>query len=439
MFRLENAQSLVGLALTLLICWAVSENRRRFPWRLAIGALVLQVVLIAALFGIPALQGVVLGISGVVDGLAAGTAKGTQFVFGYLGGGPSPYPVENPNAGFVFAFQVLPLILVISALSALLWHWKVLKWIIKGFGFLFEKILGMGGASATATAANIFVGMVETPIIIRAYLDKLTRSELFLMMVVGLATVAGSTMVAYALVLKASLPNAAAHVLVASVVSAPAGVLLARIIVPEKKGEGGVNVDYTSLLRYESSIDAITKGVADGLMVVLNISAILIVFVALVAIGNEILGLLPPIDGEKVSVERVLGIVFAPLAWSLGVNWEEAGKAGWLLGVKLMLTEFIGFIELGSIPAGEMSERTRMIMTYALCGFANVGSVGITVSGLGVLMPERRAEVIGMVWKALLGGFLATCMTAAVVGAMPRELFGIAPDAAPAAVEAPKS
>jgi len=439
MFRLENAQSLVGLALTLLICWAVSENRRRFPWRLAIGALVLQVVLIAALFGIPALQGVVLGISGVVDGLAAGTAKGTQFVFGYLGGGPSPYPVENPNAGFVFAFQVLPLILVISALSALLWHWKVLKWIIKGFGFLFEKILGMGGASATATAANIFVGMVETPIIIRAYLDKLTRSELFLMMVVGLATVAGSTMVAYALVLKASLPNAAAHVLVASVVSAPAGVLLARTIVPEKKGEGGVNVDYTSLLRYESSIDAITKGVADGLMVVLNISAILIVFVALVAIGNEILGLLPAVDGEKVSVERVLGIVFAPLAWSLGINWEEAGKAGWLLGVKLMLTEFIGFIELGSIPAGEMSERTRMIMTYALCGFANVGSVGITVSGLGVLMPERRAEVIGMVWKALLGGFLATCMTAAVVGAMPRELFGIAPDAAPAAAEAPKS
>ena len=433
MFRLENAQSLVGLALTLLICWAVSENRRRFPWRLAIGALVLQVVLIAALFGVPALQGVVLGISGVVDGLAAGTAKGTQFVFGYLGGGPSPYPVENPNAGFVFAFQVLPLILVISALSALLWHWKVLKWIIKGFGFLFEKILGMGGASATATAANIFVGMVETPIIIRAYLDKLTRSELFLMMVVGLATVAGSTMVAYALVLKASLPNAAAHVLVASVVSAPAGVLLARIIVPEKKGEGGVNVDYTSLLRYESSIDAITKGVADGLMVVLNISAILIVFVALVAIGNEILGLLPPIDGEKVSVERILGIVFAPLAWSLGIDWNEAGKAGYLLGVKLMLTEFIGFIQLGAIPAGEMSERTRMIMTYALCGFANVGSVGITVSGLGVLMPERRAEVIGMVWKALLGGFLATCMTAAVVGAMPRELFGIAPDAGPAA------
>lgn len=433
MFRLENAQSLVGLVLTLLVCWAVSENRKGFPWRLAVGALAVQILLIVALFGFKPLQGVVSGISGAVDGLGAATAKGTQFVFGYLGGGPSPYPVTDPNAGFVFAFQVLPLILVISALSALLWHWKILKWIIKGFGFLFEKTMGMGGASATATAANIFVGMVETPIIIRAYLDKLTRSELFMMMVVGLATVAGSTMVAYALVLKASLPNAAAHVLVASVVSAPAGVLLARIIVPEKKGEGGVNVDYTSLLRYESSIDAITKGVADGLMVVLNVSAVLIVFVALVAIGNELLGLLPAVGGEKITVERVLGFVFAPLAWSLGIDWNEAGKAGYLLGVKLMLTEFIGFIQLGQVPAGEMSERTRMIMTYALCGFANVGSVGITVSGLGVLMPERRAEVIGMVWKALLAGFLATCMTAAVVGAMPRELFGIGPDAAPAA------
>lgn len=426
MFRLENAQSLVGIALTLLICWACSEDRKRFPWRLALGALAVQVGLVFLLFGLPAAQGVVLGISQAVDGLAAATAQGTQFVFGYLGGGPQPYAVANPNGLFVFAFQVLPLILVISALSALLWHWHILKWIIRGFGFLFEKTMGMGGASATATAANIFVGMVETPIIIRAYLDKLTRSELFLMMVVGLATVAGSTMVAYATLLKAVLPNAAAHVLVASVVSAPAGVLLARLMVPERRGEEGVKVDYTSLLKYDSAIDAISKGVADGLMVVLNVSAVLIVFVAFVAIGNGLLGILPDIGGAPVTIERILGILFAPLAWSLGIHWEEAGKAGYLLGVKLMLTEFIAFIQLGAIPAGEMSERTRMIMTYALCGFANVGSVGITVSGMGVLMPERRNEIIGMVWKALLAGFLATCMTAAVVGALPSELFGIA-------------
>jgi CNT family concentrative nucleoside transporter len=433
MFRLENAQSLIGLVLTVFVCWAVSENRKSFPWRLAVGALAVQMLLIFLLFGIPAAQGFVRGLTAAVDGLANATAQGTQFVFGYLGGAPGPYLVTNPNAAFVFAFQVLPLILVISALSALLWHWKILKWIIRGFGFLFEKLMGMGGASATATAANIFLGMVETPIIIRAYLDKLTRSELFMMMVVGLATVAGSTMVAYSQILAKFLPNAAAHVLVASVVSAPAGVLLARIIIPEAKGQAGVTADYTSLLKYESSIDAISKGVADGLMVVLNISAILIVFVAFVAIGNNILSLLPQWGGAPVTVERILGYIFAPLAWTLGINWHEAGKAGWLLGVKLMLTEFIGFVELGKIPSSEMTERTRMIMTYALCGFANVGSVGITVSGLGVLMPERRAEVIGMVWKALLAGFLATCMTASVVGAMPRELFGISPDKPPAA------
>jgi len=425
MFRLENAQSLIGLALTIAVCWAISENRSRFPWRLAIGALLVQIALILLLFGLPSARAVVAVLNSGVDALAASTAQGTQFVFGYLGGGAQPYAVDNPAGLFVFAFQVLPLILVISGLSALLWHWQILKWIIRGFGFLFEKTMGMGGASATATAANIFVGMVETPIIIRAYLDKLTRSELFMMMVVGLATVAGSTMVAYATVLKSVLPNAAAHVIVASVLSAPAGVLLARIVVPEKPGQAALEVDYTSLLKYESSIDAISKGVADGLMVVLNISAILIVFVAFVAIGNSILTIIPPIGGAPVTIERILGILFSPLAWTLGIDWAEAPKAGYLLGVKLMLTEFIAFIELGRIPVAEMTERTRMIMTYALCGFANVGSVGITVSGMGILMPERRNEIISLVWKALLAGFLATCMTAAVVGAMPRELFGL--------------
>jgi CNT family concentrative nucleoside transporter len=367
---------------------------------------------------------VVGGASGVVDALAAATARGTQFVFGYMGGGQQPYAVTNSGALFVFAFQVLPLILVISALSALLWHWRILKWITRGFGLVFQRTMGLGGASALAVAANIFLGMIESPIVIRAYLDKLTRAELFLMMVVGLATVAGSTMVAYALLLKPTLPGAAAHVLVASIISAPAGVLLARIMLPEKAGQGGLHADYASLLKYDSSIDAISKGTMDGLSVVLNISAILIVFVALVAIGNSLLGLFPDVMGAPLTFERILAVIFAPLAWTLGIDWSECFKAGYLLGVKLMLTEFIAFIQLGAVPAGEMSERTRMILTYALCGFANVGSVGITVTGMGTLMPQRRGEIIGLVWKALVAGFLATCMTAAVVGAMPRELFG---------------
>ncbi|MFC0634572.1 NupC/NupG family nucleoside CNT transporter [Brevundimonas balnearis] len=422
MFSTLNLQSLLGLVVIVLACWAVSENRRVFPWRLTLGAVAVQAALVLALFAIPGSQGVLAAVTGAVDGLAAATRVGAQFVFGYLAGGDQPYVIENRPALFVFAFEVLPLILVISALSALLWHWRILRWITRGFGFLFQKTLGLGGASALAVAANIFLGMIESPIVIRAYLDKLTRSEIFLMMVVGLATVAGSTMVAYATLLAPVLPNAAGHVLVASIVSAPAGVLLARIIVPEKSGQGGAYADYSSALKYDSAIDAIVKGTSDGLMVVLNISAVLIVFVALVALVNVMLGGFW-LFGEPVTVERLLGFVFAPVAWLVGVEWADAQVAGRLLGVKLTLTEFVAFIQLGAVPEEGMSERTRMLLTYALCGFANIGSVGITVTGLSVLIPERREEVLSLVWKALFAGFLATLMTASVVGALPGSVF----------------
>ncbi|PQZ80847.1 MULTISPECIES: NupC/NupG family nucleoside CNT transporter [unclassified Brevundimonas] len=423
MFSLLNLQSLLGLVVIIAVCWGLSENRKLFPWRLAIGAVLVQAALILATFAIPGSQVVLDGVNNAVKGLEVATEEGTKFVFGYLAGGDQPYAVANEGALFTFAFKVLPLILVISALSALLWHWKILKWITLGFGFVFQKTMGLGGASALAVAANVFLGMIESPIVIRAYLDKLTRSEVFLMMVVGLATVAGSTMVAYATILAPVLTNAAGHVLVASIVSAPAGVLLARVIIPEKPGEGGAVADYNSALKYDSAVDAIVKGTSDGLMVVLNISAVLIVFVALVALANVMLGAFW-IGGEPLSVERVLGVVFSPLAWLIGVEWADAQKAGWLLGVKLTLTEFVAFIKLGAVPDGEMTERTRMLMTYALCGFANIGSVGITVTGLSVLMPERREEVLGLVWKALLAGFLATLMTACIVGAMPASVFG---------------
>ena len=423
MFSLLNLQSLLGLVVIVAACWGLSENRKRFPWRLALGAIAVQAALILALFAIPGSQTVLAAITGAVDGLAKATSRGTQFVFGYLAGGDQPYAVTNQQGLFTFAFNVLPLILVISALSALLWHWRILKWITLGFGFLFQRTMGLGGASALAVAANIFLGMIESPIVIRANLDKLTRSELFLMMVVGLGTVAGSTMVAYASILAPVLPNAAGHVLVASIVSAPAGILLARIMIPETPGQGGEVADYGSALKYDSAIDAIVKGTADGLMVVLNISAVLIVFVALVALVNIMIGGVWLFDAPM-TVERLLGWLFTPVAWMIGVDGAEAGKAGWLLGVKLTLTEFVAFIELGKVPVAEMSERTRMLLTYALCGFANIGSVGITVTGLSVLMPERREEVLGLVWKALFAGFLTTLMTAAVVGAMPAAIFG---------------
>jgi concentrative nucleoside transporter, CNT family len=440
-YDIENARPIAAVAIFLLLCWILSEDRRRFPWLMTVGAIAVQAGLVLLLFAIPNSKAALDGINGAVDGLAQATNKGTQFVFSYLGGGEAPYAPTTPGAPppFIFGFQVLPLILVISALSALLWHWNILKWIIRGFGFVFEKTMGLGGASATATAANIFMGMVESPIVIKAYLDKLTRSELFLMMVVGLATVAGSTMVAYASILSPTLPNAAGHVLVASIISAPAGILLARIMVPEKKGDAGEGVDYTSELKYDSSMDAITKGVQDGFMVIVNVAAMLIVFVAFVWIINGILPavltpvamLLNPILPESLDIhpaaatlQAIFGYVFAPLAWIIGIPTAEAQAAGSLLGVKLFLTEFIAFIDLGAVPEGVLSERSRMIMTYALCGFANVASVGIMVGGMTTLMANRRPEILALAWKSLLPGFLATCMAAAVVAALPRGMFG---------------
>jgi concentrative nucleoside transporter, CNT family len=424
-WTLENARPLAGVLLILMVCWLLSEGKRRFPWRLAIGAVLVQLALVALLFGVPGSQQVLGAINAGVDALAAATAKGTQLVFGYLGGGGVPYAPADPNGppAFIFAFQVLPLILVISALSAFLWHIGVLKIITRGFGLVFEKSMGLGGASALATAANIFMGMVESPIVIKGYLDKLSRSELFMMMVVGLATIAGSTMVAYITMLKPTLPDAAGHLIAASIITAPAGILLARIMIPEAPGQSSGVGDYTSSLKYDGAMDAVTRGVQDGVMVCVNVGAFLLVFVAFVYIGNGLLSVVPDVLGAPLTLQRIFGWVFAPIAFVIGVPWDESQAAGGLLGTKLFLTEFVAYIDLGAIPADAMTERTRMIMTYALCGFANVGSVGIMTGGMTALMPERRQEILELAWKSLIPGFLATCMSAALVAALPAGLF----------------
>jgi concentrative nucleoside transporter, CNT family len=425
MFGPENAQSLLGIVVTMAICWALSEKRSAFPWRLAIGALAVQAGLVLLLFGLPSARAVLVGAGAVVDGLTTSTQAGVAFVFGFLAGGDGqPYPLTNPGALFVFAFRVLPVILVICALSALLWHWRILKWIIQGFGFIFERLMGLRGPPALAASATVFMGQVEGPIFIRNYLPALSRSELFLLLTVGMACVSGSTMVAYATILKGVLPNAAAHVLTASVISAPAGVLLARILVPrDPSAEATPDAELEGEKMYESSIDALIKGTGVGLDISLKIGATLIVFVSLVAMIDGALGLLAPVGGAPLSLERGFGFVFAPLAWCLGIPWKEAPAAGSLLGVKLMLTEFTAFIDLAKLGPAVISDRTRIIMTYALCGFANIASVGINVAGYSILVPSRQKEVMGMVWKAMLAGFLATCMTASVVGVLPSGLF----------------
>jgi len=425
MFGLENAQSLLGIILIIAACWAMSEARGRFPWRLAIGAVAAQAALVLLLFALPASRLVLQAAGAAVQGLSASTGAGVQFVFGFLAGAAGqPYSVTDPSALFTLGFRVLPVILVICALSALLWHWRVLRWLVQGFGFVFERTMGLRGAPALATAATIFMGQVEGPIFIRAYLAHLTRSELFMLITVGMSCVAGSTVVAYATILQGVLPNAAAHVLTASLISAPAGVLLARILVPrDPAAETPETYDLAGAKTYESSIDALMRGTNDGLQIVLAVAASLVVFVALVAMVDGLLGLVGPVAGAPLSLERGLGLLFAPLAWAIGIPWREARTAGSLLGLKLVLTEFTAFFHLAKLAPDQLSERSRMIMTYALCGFANIASVGINVAGYSILIPERRGEVMAMVWKACLAGFLATCLTAAVVGALPGGIY----------------
>jgi CNT family concentrative nucleoside transporter len=346
-------------------------------------------------------------------------------VFGFLAGADGqPYNVTDPSSLFVLAFRVLPVIMVICALSALLWHWRILRWLTQGFGLVFEKTMGLRGAPALGAAATVFMGQVEGPIFIRSYLAALTRSELFLLLTVGMSCVSGSTVVAYATILKGVLPAAAAHVLTASLISAPAGVLLARIMVPrDPAAEAPEGFDVAAAKTYESSIDALMKGTGDGLQIALNVGATLIVFVALIAMVDGLMGALGAVGGAPLSVERILGVLFSPLAWIMGIPWREAPTAGGLLGVKLVLTEFTAFIDLAKVPSSTISDRTRVIMTYALCGFANIASVGINVAGYSILAPQRRSEMMGLVWKAMFAGFLATCMTAAIVGALPSSLY----------------
>jgi CNT family concentrative nucleoside transporter len=422
-YSIENGRSLLAVVAIIAACWLFSEDKKRFPVLLVLGALALQAALIFLIFALPNSTVLLQAIGGLVGGLGDASAQGAQFVFGFLAGAPAPY-LSDPHAQplFVFGFRVLPVVLVICALSALLWHWGVLRLFTRAFGVVFSYVLGLSGPLALGIAANMFLGMVESAMVVRAYLQRLSRSELFTLMAVGLANVSGSTMVAYTIILAPVLPNAAAHILTASIVSTPAGVLLARILIPETSATKRTTAEYESGLKFENSMDALATGVRDGATVAVNIAAFLVVAVALVAIVNDILALAPHIDGAPVTLQSLFGRAFAPVAWLIGAQANEALSAGRILADKLFLTEFAAFIDLGHAGA-QLSEHTRMIMTYAVCGFANVASVGILSGGLSALVPERRNEIFGLAWRALLPGFLATLMTASIVAALPAAVF----------------
>jgi CNT family concentrative nucleoside transporter len=409
-------QGLIGIAGVLLLALTLSEDRRARPgWRWVAAALGLQLGLALLIVRVPFVWEVVGLANRGVRAVEQATLVGSSYMFGYVGGAELPFQVKpGAEAPVVIAFQILPLVIVFSALSALLWHWGVLRWLVRGFGWALQRSLGVSGVVGLSGGATLFLGVVETPLVVRAWLGRMSRAELFSMMVLVMATISGAILVLYAQTLARTVPDAVGHMISASVISLPAALLVARLMVP---GTGGTPHDSSEPgLRYEGSIDAVIKGTMDGIQLFLSVIGIIIVVFALVALVDGMLATLPLVDGEPLRVKRVFGWVFAPVMWMLGVPWEQAPVAGSLMGTKAILNEYVAYLELAALPAGTLDPRSLLIVTYALCGVANLASVGLLVSTIGTLAPERRAEVAGLGMKSWVAGNCASMMTGAVIG-----------------------
>lgn len=407
-------RGLLGVVTILTLAWLLSENRRNITWRPVVVGLLLQFLLAFVLLKIPLFKTFFLLLNRLALALEQATIAGTSVVFGFLGGGTLPYAEAAPGASFVLAFRALPLVLVISALSSLLFYWRVLPWIVNFFSKLLTKSMQVGGAVGVGAAANVFIGMVEAPLCVRPYLQRMSRSELFTLMVCGMSTIAGTVLVLYASILQQVIPDALGHILTASLMSAPAAIALAQLMVPQL--DDSTDAGMIQLNEATSSMDAITRGTMEGVKLLLNIIAMLIVLVALVALCNQGLGLFPDVGGEPISLQRLFGYLAAPLVWLIGVPWAESLVAGGLLGTKAVLNEFVAYLELAALSPESLSPRSRVIMIYAMCGFANFGSLGIMLGGLGTMVPGRRDEIVSLGMKSILAGIMTTCMTGAVVG-----------------------
>ncbi len=396
------------------LAWLSSENRRGFPFRIVLIAAALQAGLALLLFHVKIFRVLFSYLNRIVAALEESTMAGASFAFGYLGGGPAPFEVTNPEAQYILAFRGLLLLLVISALSSLLFYWKILPLIVRAFSSVLEKALKIGGAEGLAVSSNIFLGMVESPLLIRPYLVAMTRSELFTVMTCGMATIAGTMMVLYASILGDILPGALGHILTASIINAPAAVAISKIMIPETQPlTPGKISDPDPASNF---MDAISKGTIRGISLLLNITAMLVVLIALVKLTNITLGVLPDVAGSPLSLERMLGLLMTPLVWLMGIPLRESLVAGDLLGTKIVLNELVAYLKMSQLPAGALSPRSITIMAYGMCGFANLGSLGIMIGGMGTMVAERRNEIVALGFRSLLAGLLATGLTGTIVG-----------------------
>lgn len=407
-------QSIFGLLVLLGVAYFLSEKPKAIQYRPILIALLIHIVLAVMLLKIPLFQNAFLMLNNVVLVLDHASTAGTSFVFGYLGGGDAPFSEIKPQHSFILAFKALPIILFISALSALLYHLRILPFIVKVMSFFLQKTIGVSGSVGLGVSANAFVGMVEAPLLIKPYLTQRTRGELFAIMVAGMATIAGTVLVLYANILSDKVDNSLGHILSASILNLFSALAISLFMVPHETDNQNEQVDLPPMA--VSVMDAIVQGTMDGIKLLVSIVALLFVLVALVELINQILTLFPPVFGQPLTLQTIFGWLAAPLTFCLGIPLDEVFTAGALMGTKIVLNELIAYLNLLQLPTGALQERSQIIMLYALCGFANIGSLGIMLGGLTAMAPQRRDDIISLGWKSVLAGVLATSVTACIVG-----------------------
>jgi CNT family concentrative nucleoside transporter len=412
---MQQFQGLIGLAAVLLLAWSLSEDRANRPgWRWLGGALLLQLAIAVIVVRVPAVWAAVSVANQGVAAIEKATLVGSSYMFGFLGGAPLPFALaQGASPPLIIAFQILPLIIVFSALSALLWHWGILKALVRGLSWALRRTLGVSGVVGLGGGGTLFLGVVESPLALRAWFATMSRSDLFAIMAMIMATISGAILVLYASTLGNVIPNAAGHLIVASLISLPAALMVARLMVP---GQPQSTEPAEPDLAYDGAMDAVVRGAMEGVQLMLAVIGIIITIFALVALADQILALAPHVDGAALTLKRMFGWIFSPFMWAIGVPWDQAPAAGALMGTKAILNEYVAYLDLAALPAGTLDPRSALIVTYALAGFANLASIGLLVSTIASLSPERRAEAAGLGVKSWIAGNLATLMTGAMIG-----------------------